>query len=147
MNAFDVRIHMMRRRKNKRRPFEVRWRVAGRDKSKSFLTRALADSYRAELIRAARQGMEFDPATVVTASGYTHRRHRRDSVRHMSVNNPSGPGMAHCRRPRLHRLSPEDAYLADHFRSSEDTRIAHGRHQQAAGSDLRMAHNQNERYA
>jgi hypothetical protein len=63
MNAFDVRIHTIRRRKNKRRPFEVRWRVAGRDKSKSFLTRALADSYRAELIRAARQGLEFDPAT------------------------------------------------------------------------------------
>ena len=63
MNAFDVRIHAIRRRKNKRRPFEVRWRVAGRDKSKSFLTRALADSYRAELVRAARQGLEFDPAT------------------------------------------------------------------------------------
>ena len=63
MNAFDVRIHTIRRRKNKRRPFEVRWRVAGRDKSKSFLTRALADSYRAELVRAARQGLEFDPAT------------------------------------------------------------------------------------
>jgi hypothetical protein len=63
MNAFDVRIHTIRRRKNKRRPFEVRWRVAGRDKSKSFLTRALADSYRAELVRPARQGLEFDPAT------------------------------------------------------------------------------------
>jgi hypothetical protein len=63
MDAFDVRIHTIRRRKNKRRPFEVRWRVAGRDKSKSFLTRALADSYRAELVRAARQGLEFDPAT------------------------------------------------------------------------------------
>ena len=63
MNAFDVRIHTIRRRKNKHRPFEVRWRVAGRDKSKSFLTRALADSYRAELVRAARQGLEFDPAT------------------------------------------------------------------------------------
>ena len=63
MNAFDVRIHTIRRRKNKRRPFEVRWRVAGRDKSKSFFTRALADSYRAELVRAARQGLEFDPAT------------------------------------------------------------------------------------
>ena len=63
MNAFDVRIHTIRRRKNKRRPFEVRWRVAGRDKSRSFITRALADSYRAELVRAARQGLEFDPAT------------------------------------------------------------------------------------
>jgi hypothetical protein len=31
----------------------VRWRVAGRDRSRSFMTRALADSYRAELIRAA----------------------------------------------------------------------------------------------
>jgi hypothetical protein len=34
----------------------------------------------------------------VTASGYTHRRYRHDPVRHMSVNNPSGLGMAH-RRP------------------------------------------------
>jgi integrase len=63
MTAFDVRIHTIRHRKNKRRPFEVRWRVAGREKSRSFLTRALADSYRAELVRAARQGLEFDPAT------------------------------------------------------------------------------------
>src|SRR5256886_12627630 len=42
---------------------EVRWEVAGGDKSRSFITRALADSYRAELIRAARRGLEFDPAT------------------------------------------------------------------------------------
>ena len=33
----------------------------------------------------------------VTASGYTHCRYRHDPVRHMSVNNPSGPGMAHGR--------------------------------------------------
>ncbi len=63
MNAFDVRIYAIRRRKDRRRPFEVRWRVAGQDKSKSFITKALADSYRAELVRAARQGLEFDPAT------------------------------------------------------------------------------------
>jgi hypothetical protein len=37
--------------------------VADRDKSRSFITRALADSYRAELVRAARKGAEFDPAT------------------------------------------------------------------------------------
>ena len=63
MNAFDVRIHTIRPQEEQAPPFEVRWRVAGRDKSKSFLTRALADSYRAELVRAARQGLEFDPAT------------------------------------------------------------------------------------
>jgi hypothetical protein len=32
-------------------------------KSRSFITRGLADSYRAELVRAARSGLAFDPAT------------------------------------------------------------------------------------
>jgi hypothetical protein len=49
---FDVHAFAIRRR-DARRPFEVRWRAAGHDKSKSFITRALADSYRAELVRAA----------------------------------------------------------------------------------------------
>lgn len=39
---------------------EVRWRVAATS-PRSFLTRALADSYRAELIRAARHGLELTP--------------------------------------------------------------------------------------
>ena len=63
MNAFDVRIYTIRRRKDRRRPYEVRWQAAGRARSKSFNTRALADSYRAELVRAARRRLEFDPAT------------------------------------------------------------------------------------
>ena len=62
MSSFDVRVFAIRRRPG-RAAFEVRWRVAGRDKSRSFITRALADSYRAELIRAARRGLEFDPVT------------------------------------------------------------------------------------
>ena len=62
--------------------FEVRWRVAGRDRSRSFMTRALADSYRSELVRAARRGLAFDPANgepaawaasePVTATWYQH---------------------------------------------------------------------------
>ena len=63
MNGFDVIVYAIRRRRGRRRPFEVRWRVAGRARSKSFVTRALADSYRAELVRAAHQGLEFDPQT------------------------------------------------------------------------------------
>ncbi len=63
MNAFDVRIYTIGRRKGRRRPFQVRWQAAGQTRSKSFPTRGLADSYRAELVRAARQGLEFDPAT------------------------------------------------------------------------------------
>ena len=50
MNVFDMSVYAIRRR-------------AGRSRSKSFLTRRLADSYRAELVRAARLGLEFDPLT------------------------------------------------------------------------------------
>jgi integrase len=63
MNVFDVRIYAMRRRHGRRRPFEVRWHAAGRARSRSFTTRGLADSYRAELVRAARTGLEFSMLT------------------------------------------------------------------------------------
>jgi len=63
MNAFDVRVYAIRRRRDRRRRFEVRWHAAGRARSRSFITRGLADSYRAELVRAAQRGLEFDPAT------------------------------------------------------------------------------------
>jgi integrase len=63
VNTVDVRVHAIRRRKDRRRPFELRWHVGASAKSKSFLTSALADSYRAELVRAARKGLAFDPAT------------------------------------------------------------------------------------
>jgi hypothetical protein len=63
VNRFDVSVYAVRRRTGRRRPFEVRWRAAGRSRSKSFITRKLADSYRAELVRAARMGLEFDPLT------------------------------------------------------------------------------------
>jgi len=58
VNSFDVRVFAIRRRPG-RAAFEVRWRIAGRDRSRSFMTRALADSYRAELVRAARKGNGF----------------------------------------------------------------------------------------
>jgi hypothetical protein len=63
VNGFDVSVYAIRRRPGRRRPFEVRWRAAGRSRSKSFITRRLADSYRAELVRAARTGLDFDPLT------------------------------------------------------------------------------------
>ena len=62
MSSFDIRVFAIRRRPG-RETFEVRWRVAARDKSRSFITRALADSYRAELIRPARRSLEFGLAT------------------------------------------------------------------------------------
>ena len=68
MSAFDVRIHAIRRRPDRRRQFEVRWHAAGRARSRSFITGGLADSYRAELIRAARKGLDFSPGTGEPAS-------------------------------------------------------------------------------
>jgi integrase len=62
VSSFDVRVFAIRRRPG-RKAFEVRWRVAGRDRSRSFMTRALADGYRAELVRAARTGLAFAPGT------------------------------------------------------------------------------------
>jgi hypothetical protein len=62
VSSFDVRVFAIRRRPG-RTAFEVRWRVAGCDRSRSFMTRPLADSYRAELVRAARKGAGFGPAT------------------------------------------------------------------------------------
>src|SRR5450759_5144715 len=61
MSAFDIRIHAIRRRPDRRRPFEVRWHAAGRARSRSFITRGLAEGYRAELIRAARKGPGLQP--------------------------------------------------------------------------------------
>ena len=68
MSAFDVRVHAIRRRPDRRRPFEVRWHAGGRARSRSFITRGLADSYRAELVRAARKGLDFSPGTGEPAS-------------------------------------------------------------------------------
>jgi hypothetical protein len=44
VNRFDVSVYAIRRRAGRRRPFEVRWQAAGRSRSKSFITRKLADS-------------------------------------------------------------------------------------------------------
>ena len=61
----------------------------------------------------------------VTASGYTHRSHQPDAVRHMSVNDPElALGVAHS-FPAAHCPSvPEDASIDDRFRSSEGICIA-----------------------
>jgi hypothetical protein len=43
--------------------YRLRWSVAGARQSKSFATKALADSWRAELVTAARRGEAFDVET------------------------------------------------------------------------------------
>jgi len=62
MGSFEVRVWSIRKRKG-RSPFQLRWIVGDTPHAESFLTRALADSFRNKLLTAARAGEEFDAVT------------------------------------------------------------------------------------
>lgn len=49
--------------KRERRRFQVRWRLDGRDRTRSFKTRAEGDRFRAALQVAVKDGLAFDPVT------------------------------------------------------------------------------------
>ncbi|SOE65690.1 Phage integrase family protein [Streptomyces sp. OV198] len=63
MKSLDVKIWGVRKRASKRSSYDVRWSVASKVFSETFRTKALADHYRTKLMRAARDGEEFDDAT------------------------------------------------------------------------------------
>ena len=58
--SFDFRPWKIEARKGRKMSYRVRWVVARRHFSASFLTMALAESFRASLITAARKGEGFD---------------------------------------------------------------------------------------
>ena len=57
--TFKVRFWEVRKR-DRARPYDVRWLTEGREHSESFVTKALANSRRSELMQAARRGEAFD---------------------------------------------------------------------------------------
>jgi integrase len=63
VKSLDVAIHSLWIRKDRRKPYTVRWKVANKPHAKAFVTRGLADNYRSNLMQAARRGEEFDVAT------------------------------------------------------------------------------------
>ncbi|MET9901943.1 site-specific integrase [Streptomyces sp. NPDC006446] len=63
MKSLDVKIWGVRKRASKRSSYDVRWSVASKVFSETFRTKALADHYRTKLMRAARDGEEFDDVT------------------------------------------------------------------------------------
>jgi integrase len=63
MKSLDVRVWAVRKRDTKRPSYGVRWYVAGNVFSETFRTKALADHYRTKLMRAMRDGEEFDTDT------------------------------------------------------------------------------------
>ncbi|QNP70844.1 tyrosine-type recombinase/integrase [Streptomyces roseirectus] len=60
--SYTVKIWAIRKR-DYRKPYQLRWKVGLRPHSESFLTQGLADSRRAQLITAAREGEPFDVET------------------------------------------------------------------------------------
>src|SRR5690625_5111955 len=57
----DVQVHpSLGHKKHRPSPYLVRWRIAGKDKSKSFKKQKDAASFRATLTTAALSGQKFD---------------------------------------------------------------------------------------
>jgi len=92
--SYTVRIWAIRKR-DYRKPYQLRWRVGVRPHSESFLTLGLAESRRAQLITAAREGEPFDvdsglPKSLVSKerdiSWYEHAR------RYIEMKWPHSPG-------------------------------------------------------
>jgi hypothetical protein len=68
VSSFEFRMWGIRKR-DRQKPYQVRWLVAGRSHAETFVTRALAESFRAELIAAARAGEAFDEVTGLPEAG------------------------------------------------------------------------------
>ncbi|GAB2626239.1 integrase [Paractinoplanes abujensis] len=68
--SYDVQVYKIEERnypaakgRKARTSYRVRWAVAGRKFGDTFRTKALAESFRAKLITAQREGLAFDTAT------------------------------------------------------------------------------------
>ncbi|MET7538241.1 hypothetical protein [Streptomyces sp. NPDC005507] len=68
MKSLDVKVWAVRKCDTKTSSYGGRWSVAGNVFSDSFRTKALADHYRAKLMRAMRDGEEFDRRSGLPAS-------------------------------------------------------------------------------
>lgn len=63
MISQDVRIYSLGIRKDRPKPYTVRWKVGPAPRRQAFITRALAENFRSDLLQAARRGEAFDVET------------------------------------------------------------------------------------
>ncbi|MEU7863850.1 tyrosine-type recombinase/integrase [Nonomuraea sp. NPDC049141] len=67
--TYYVQLGQIQQRSNRGTPaYIARWRVAGKDKSKTFRTKGLANSFISDLRQATKMGEEFDIATGLPVS-------------------------------------------------------------------------------
>ena len=61
MSSYNVKVHELQPRADRKgRPWRLRWSVDGRRFERRYVTKALADNFRADLLRAMRSGEPFD---------------------------------------------------------------------------------------
>ncbi|MFJ6617426.1 tyrosine-type recombinase/integrase [Kitasatospora sp. NPDC091335] len=68
MLTYDVKLYTIRQRSNRKKPFELRWKVGPKPHSKSYVTKTLATGRLAELRTAMKDGEQFDVETGLPAS-------------------------------------------------------------------------------
>ncbi|WP_433370280.1 hypothetical protein [Streptosporangium sp. CA-115845] len=67
--SYDVKFWEVRRNQSSKTvSYEIRWKVGGRQKSKTLRTKALAESFLSDLRQAARRGEAFDMETGLPTS-------------------------------------------------------------------------------
>jgi integrase len=66
--SYRVDIYLLEIRKDRPKPYGVRWRIENSYKRRSFKTRALAENFRSALMQAARKGEGFDTASGLPVS-------------------------------------------------------------------------------
>lgn len=80
--SYNVTFRSTRFRKDRKKPYTVRWVVEGADHefTKSFLSSDLADGFRSELVQAANKGVPFDVATGLPVTTLRAEEQRKKSV-------------------------------------------------------------------
>ncbi|MFG1674132.1 tyrosine-type recombinase/integrase [Micromonospora sp. NPDC049282] len=75
MKSRSVRVWHIRVNQgvSKKKTYTVRWIVGGREKSRNFATRALADNHRSDLMQAINRGEAFDVTTGLPGSMIQHK--------------------------------------------------------------------------
>ncbi|MCC5476889.1 tyrosine-type recombinase/integrase [Streptomyces barringtoniae] len=66
--TYDVRVYSIETRRDRPKPYRVRWLVGPQKHSKSYTVKAQADGRRSELMTALRKGEQFDVETGLPAS-------------------------------------------------------------------------------
>ncbi|MEV7313930.1 site-specific integrase [Streptomyces microflavus] len=66
--TYDVRFYSIENRRDRPKPYRVRWLVGPQKHSKSYTVKAQADGRRSELMTALRMGEQFDVETGLPAS-------------------------------------------------------------------------------